>query len=157
MSVAPAFTLLALRWHGALEALSPDDRRALFQRSAGETGVRERTAHIVAQVRGQGDAALRALALELDGVTLDAQEVPRRDLNAVHEPRSASRCSVQFNATNEPLEWPIAELPQHAHPAALDPFEGMFFPGHFQARDANGPEAPRSAVGRYFRRVLHRR
>lgn len=79
MSVTPACTPLALRWHEALEALSPADRRALFQRSAGETGVRERTAHIVARVRNEGDAALHALALELDGVTLNALEVPRRE------------------------------------------------------------------------------
>jgi histidinol dehydrogenase len=70
---------VALRWSGALAALSADDRRALFDRTLGATGVRERTADIVARVRREGDAALRALALELDGATLDALEVPRHE------------------------------------------------------------------------------
>ena len=70
---------VALRWFGAVEALSPDARRRLFDRSTGESGVRERTMEIIARVRAQGDAALRALAIELDGVTLESLEVPRRE------------------------------------------------------------------------------
>lgn len=68
-----------IRWQGPLEALHDEDRRALFDRTAGGEGdatVRERTAAIVARVRGQGDDALRALALELDGVRLAQLEVP---------------------------------------------------------------------------------
>lgn len=75
-TTAPALTL---RWFGALDSLSADARRRLFDRTAGETGVRERTMEIVARVRSQGDSALRALALELDGVTLESLEVPRRE------------------------------------------------------------------------------
>jgi histidinol dehydrogenase len=52
--------------------------------------VRERTADIIARVRREGDAALRALAAELDSVTLQQLEVPRaawtRALEAL-EPR----------------------------------------------------------------------
>ena len=40
--------------------------------------VRERCVEIIARVRRDGDAALRAFALELDGVALEALEVPRR-------------------------------------------------------------------------------
>jgi histidinol dehydrogenase len=70
----------ALRWRGAVAALSADDRRMLFDRAAtGERDVRPRVTEIVARVRREGDGALRALAQELDGVTLDALEVPRRD------------------------------------------------------------------------------
>lgn len=68
-----------LRWTGAFAALSADDRRTLFDRTIGASGVRERTADIVARVRLEGDAALHALALELDGTTLDSLEVPRRE------------------------------------------------------------------------------
>ncbi len=69
---------LQVRWTGPLCALSADDRRLLLDRSSsGDADVRARTASIVAQVRAGGDAALRALALELDGVTLADIEVPK--------------------------------------------------------------------------------
>ena len=68
-----------LRWTGACDALSDLDRRALFDRtSMMDPAVGERTARIVSRVRRNGDDALRALALELDGVKLDELEVPRR-------------------------------------------------------------------------------
>lgn len=67
-----------VRWTGACAALAAADRRALFDRTTAiDSAVGERTASIVARVRQQGDAALRALAHELDGVELDALEVPR--------------------------------------------------------------------------------
>jgi histidinol dehydrogenase len=72
-------TAVALRWTGAVAALSADDRRALFDRSIGASGVRERTADIVDRVRREGDTALRALALEYDAATLEALEVPRHE------------------------------------------------------------------------------
>ena len=53
--------------------------RALFDRStSADDTIRDRTAAILARVRREGDAALRALALELDGATLASLEVPRR-------------------------------------------------------------------------------
>lgn len=68
-----------IRWTGSYAALSASDRSALLERSShGDTSVRERTAEIIARVRRDGDAGLRALALELDGVVLDALEVPRK-------------------------------------------------------------------------------
>jgi histidinol dehydrogenase len=72
-------TAVTLRWTGALAALSSNDRRLLLERTVGTSGVRERTADIVARVRREGDSALRALALELDGATLDSLEVPRHE------------------------------------------------------------------------------
>ena len=78
MRAVPSDAPIALRWRGPLAALAPDDRRGLFERTASaEHEVRERTAGIVARVRRDGDAALRALAVELDGVALDEIEVPR--------------------------------------------------------------------------------
>lgn len=54
-------------------------KRHLFDRSTSlDEGVRQSTADIVAAVRTSGDDALRSLALRLDGVQLDAIEVPRR-------------------------------------------------------------------------------
>lgn len=67
-----------LRWSGRVADLAPADRRALFDRSLNaDPAIRERTADIVHQVREGGDDALRALALALDGVSLDSLEVPR--------------------------------------------------------------------------------
>jgi histidinol dehydrogenase len=78
MSALTAPTLL-LRWTGACGSLHDADRRALFDRTtSSDDAVRERTAAIVARVRRDGDDALRALAAELDGVSLDALEVPRQ-------------------------------------------------------------------------------
>jgi histidinol dehydrogenase len=94
-------TSLALRWEGPLAALSPDDRRALFDRTAGDSGVRERTAEIVARVRRGGDTALRALALELDEVTLDALEVPRHEwTRALDALEPALRLAMERAASN---------------------------------------------------------
>ncbi len=77
---AVSHPVLSVRWSGSVAALAAADRRALFDRTtSSEPGVRERTAGIIARVREQGDAALRALATELDGVTLEALEVPRAE------------------------------------------------------------------------------
>jgi histidinol dehydrogenase len=74
---APPATTRTIRWRGDCRALGDADRRALFDRtSSRDEQVRERTAAIIARVRRDGDAALRALAGELDGVTIDALEVP---------------------------------------------------------------------------------
>ena len=73
-----AGNVVSVRFTGALDALSAADRRALFDRTTSSApDVRDRTAEIVAQVRSGGDAALRSLARELDGVALEALEVPR--------------------------------------------------------------------------------
>ena len=66
------------RLTGTIATLTPHERSALFDRAASvDGGVRERTAAIVARVRREGDAALFALARELDGVSLESLEVPR--------------------------------------------------------------------------------
>ena len=63
---------------GAIAMLGRADRIRLFDRATSvDDAVRERTAGIVARVRREGDDALRGLARELDGVVLDALEVPR--------------------------------------------------------------------------------
>ena len=82
-----------VRWTGAVTDLSAGDRRALFERttSAGTDAIRERTAAIIADVRRRGDTALRALAAELDGVTLDALDVP------------LSRCQAALDALDPAL------------------------------------------------------
>jgi histidinol dehydrogenase len=64
---------------GGVPATDTPAWRALFDRStSADSAVRDRTAAIIARVRREGDAALRALALEFDGVALESLEVPRR-------------------------------------------------------------------------------
>jgi histidinol dehydrogenase len=74
---------LSIRWSGSCAALSASDRAALLDRSStSNPAVRERSALIIARVRADGDSALRALATELDGVSLDSLEVPREAWSA---------------------------------------------------------------------------
>ncbi len=74
MSVAP----LAPRFAGALAGLEPGARRAILARAVapGDESRRSQVRSILARVRDGGDAALRALTLELDRVTLERLEVP---------------------------------------------------------------------------------
>lgn len=65
------------RLQGALDALAGELAVLLDRATSSDESVRAGTAAILARVRGEGDAALRALARELDGVALDALEVPR--------------------------------------------------------------------------------
>ena len=69
-----------LAFTGSVEGLSDDARRRLVERGVpdGDLLLRERVTAIVRRVRDEGDDALRALARELDGVELEALEVPRR-------------------------------------------------------------------------------
>jgi len=67
-----------LRYTGALSALTPDERASLVRRTIGtDSLVRDRTEEIIRRVRGDGDRALREMAVEFDGVVLDELEVPR--------------------------------------------------------------------------------
>ena len=91
-----------LRWTGACAELTDSDRRALFDRTSTiDASVGERTASIVARVRREGDDALRALAHELDGVDLDALEVPRAQWRfALDALPSALRTALERSAEN---------------------------------------------------------
>lgn len=53
-------------------------RGILFDRAtSSDDGVRKRTSRIIVRVRADGDDALRALAREFDGATLESLEIPR--------------------------------------------------------------------------------
>lgn len=69
-----------VRWVGALSSLPTPDRRALLDRISSEDfAVRARVTGILERVRRDGNAALFALAAELDGVQLRHLEVPREE------------------------------------------------------------------------------
>jgi histidinol dehydrogenase len=64
---------------GGVPARGTPEWRALFDRStSADEAIRERTEKILTRVRRDGDSALRAMALEFDGVALESLEVPRR-------------------------------------------------------------------------------
>ncbi|SEL19455.1 histidinol dehydrogenase [Stigmatella aurantiaca] len=67
-----------LKYRGALSALSAEARRRLLDRTGtSDSQVAARTRELIARVRQDGDAALRALALQFDRVQLSSLEVPR--------------------------------------------------------------------------------
>jgi histidinol dehydrogenase len=71
-------TGLRLAAKGSLSSLDHAALRSLLERdTAADPAVSARTAAIIDRVRRDGDAALRALALELDGIASLAIEVPR--------------------------------------------------------------------------------
>lgn len=92
------------RWamSGRIAEMSDDARRRLLERTtSSDPVVRERVAGIVGRVRREGDVALRALAGELDGVALDALEVPRaRWLRALDRIEPALRKAMERAARN---------------------------------------------------------
>ncbi len=66
------------RFTGAVAALGATDRRTMFNRStSADDTVRTATAAIIQRVQRDGDAALRELAAQFDGATLETLEVPR--------------------------------------------------------------------------------
>ena len=70
----------AIPWavRGTFESLTAAERAILFDRAtSSDDSIRSATAAILRRVRIEGDAALRSLALEFDGVALEASEIPR--------------------------------------------------------------------------------
>jgi histidinol dehydrogenase len=106
---------IRLRWQGPLAALAPAAVRALADRAtSSDAQIRERTTAIVSRVRSEGDVALRALALELDSVTLQELEVPRtawaRALDALDAPlRAAMERAASNIATVHRAFLPVAQ------------------------------------------------
>ena len=81
-----------LRFTGAIDALSGAERRALLDRTtSSDPEIRAASAAIVAQVRREGDAALRELAARFDGVALERLEVGQ------------ARCRAALDALAVPL------------------------------------------------------
>jgi histidinol dehydrogenase len=87
---------------GRVAEMSEATRQLLLERTtSSDPVVRERVAGIVGRVRREGDAALRALAEELDGVTLDELEVARpRWLRALDRIDAPLRKAMERAARN---------------------------------------------------------
>jgi histidinol dehydrogenase len=93
---------LALRARGSLANLDESARRDIVDRTATlDPTIRARTAAIIERVRTGGDLALRALAQELDGVTLPDIEVPReRWVQALDHLEPSLRRALERSARN---------------------------------------------------------
>lgn len=90
-----------LRFRGALAALPPADRRLLLERPVlDDPAVTGAVAAILERVRREGDAALRALAREHDGVEPAALEVPRA--RATWRPPRARACRGRSRSRPSP-------------------------------------------------------
>ena len=90
------------RFTGAVAELTAADRRTLFDRSTSvDDAVRTQTAAIIRRVRAHGDVALRELAAQFDGATLDAIEVPRAEwMRALHTLEPALRSALTRTVGN---------------------------------------------------------
>ena len=69
-----------IKFTGRLESLSPQDLNWLFDRStSSDLATREATAALIAEVRRDGDVALRRMARQFDRVALERLEVERKE------------------------------------------------------------------------------
>jgi histidinol dehydrogenase len=100
----------------AVADLSPDARRAFFDRDAGIDAVRGDVADIVDRVREEGDAAVREFAESFDGVTVGnvdiTDEVARAhaELDDADDPvleavREAANNVQTFHEKQRPTDW----------------------------------------------------
>lgn len=95
-------TSIALRARGPFAALAPEVQRTLMDRATAlDPTLRDRTAALIERVRRDGDVALRAFALDFDGVTLPAIEVPRERWDAALAALEPNlRCALERAARN---------------------------------------------------------
>src|SRR5690606_37075638 len=83
--------------------LGEGERRALLRRPAlaGDEALKRRVAEIVADVRRNGDAALRALTRTIDGIEIEALEVGADEFAAAERALSdAQRAAIRAAARN---------------------------------------------------------
>lgn len=84
----------------ALGDLGPDERKALFERDMGVADAREDARAILEQVRETGDAALRELSTEYDGVDVGTIEVTDQANRAADELDPDILTAIQAAAAN---------------------------------------------------------
>ncbi|MEP6507121.1 MAG: histidinol dehydrogenase [Gemmatimonadales bacterium] len=90
------------RFTGAYSELSSADRAFLVERrSVRDATLSSRVAEIIGRVRVSGDIALKEMASELDGVSLDQLEVPREALvDALERTSAGLRRAMERSAAN---------------------------------------------------------
>jgi histidinol dehydrogenase len=83
-----------------IEALSPDERTAIFERESGVEAVREDAAEIVDRVRTEGDVALREFAETFDDVSVGNIDVTDQANRAVEQIDGDLRAAIEDAAEN---------------------------------------------------------
>ncbi|HET7324375.1 MAG TPA: histidinol dehydrogenase, partial [Halococcus sp.] len=94
----------------SLADLSPDERRALFERDAGITDIEDTVRGIIERVREEGDVALRAYAEEFDDVTVGSLEVTDAAERASEQIETDLRNAIE-TATDNIREFHERQLP----------------------------------------------
>ncbi|MFC7076480.1 histidinol dehydrogenase [Haloarcula halophila] len=84
----------------SVQALGPDERAALFDRDAGVDAVRDDVSDIVAQVRQEGDVALRRFASEFDDVEVGNVDITDAAERAYEELDGDVRDAIEHAADN---------------------------------------------------------
>lgn len=126
---------------GSIPAVRTDAWSALFERStSNDSMIRTRTSEILKRVRVDGDAALRQMAGEFDGVSLESLEVPRifweRALGTLDLPlrRALERAAKNIRAVHKAFR-PVARTITTADGVVVtrrpDPLDrvGVYAPG----------------------------
>jgi len=97
----------------AVEELSPEQRRAVFQRDAGVGAAADTARDIIEQVREEGDAALRRLASEFDDVTVGSIDVTDEAARAADDVGEELLAAIEdaadnvrtFHEAQRPTDW----------------------------------------------------
>ncbi|ERG88666.1 MAG: histidinol dehydrogenase [halophilic archaeon J07HX5] len=119
------------------DELSPAEQQGLFERDSGIESARAGAAEIVERVRTDGDAALRALADELDGVQTDTVEITDQAARAVETIDPAVRSAIETAAGN------IRAFHERQRPEDWrETFDGRELGRRFRALDSAGVYAP---------------
>ena len=80
--------------------LSPDERRALFERESGVAAVRGDVEAIVERVRSEGDVAVREFSTEFDGVDVGNIDITDQAARAVDQIDGDLRDAIEDAAAN---------------------------------------------------------
>jgi histidinol dehydrogenase len=134
-------TASLIRFTGAYDALSPEDRLLMMSRGQSRTrDVSGTVSGIISRVRSGGDAALRMLAEELDRIPLETIEVSREEISRALErapvnlrealERSARNIAA-FHASQLPSSTFLAVEPGIVLHRRADPLSrvGVYAPG----------------------------
>ncbi|QPV63012.1 histidinol dehydrogenase [Halosimplex litoreum] len=120
-----------------VDALDPGERAALFDRDAGVDAVRDDARDIVGRVRSEGDAALRELSREIDGVEVGNVDVTDRLERATEAIDEETRAAIEDAAANV-RAFHERQLPEDW----TEDFEGRELGRRFRPLDTVGVYAP---------------
>jgi len=121
--------------------LGPDQRRAAFDRSVDTAAIHADVADIVERVREEGDAALRAMASEFDGVEVGNLELTSEAARAYNQIDTDLRVAID-DAVDNVREFHEAQLPTDWR----ENFEGRTLGRRFRPIERVGAYVPGGAA-----------